>query len=139
MFIDTSELKSVIYEYQLNQITENDSTITAMGIDAAIVEVKSYLRGRYDVEAIFSATGGNRNAMVLECCKVLALWHIIGLSNVDILYERIQDRYDRCISWLKNVANGTLAPDLPINKDENGNAATRFKFGSNPKFNSYYE
>ena len=55
MFIDATELNTHIYDYQLQEITENDSSITTAAISAAIAEVKSYLATRYDVDAIFSS------------------------------------------------------------------------------------
>lgn len=140
MFLTKEELKSAIYAYQVNEITEADDDIVEMGIAAAISEMRGYLRIGYDVDATFSATGTERNALVLELCKNIAVWYIARLCNVDMLYEHVKERYDRAIDWLKQVAAGNIAPDLPVKKDEDtGLAQTRFRFGSHPKFNHTYE
>jgi len=129
-FLTIQELKTVIYDYQLNEIVEDDNTIAEMAIQAAIEEVASYLRSRYDTEKTFSAEGADRNPLVLEITKDVALWQIIRLSNPDILHERVKDRYDRAIEWLDKVARGLISPSLPIIQNEQGDGDTSpIKFG----------
>lgn len=156
MFLTAEELKSVAYEYQLAQITEDSPDIVEMSITAAVEEMKSYLsptgqsrwrdgRPRYDVAAIFGATGTNRNALVLELCKSIALYYICRLANVDIIQERVMNRYDRAIEWLEKVsgvgkyANAPgIAPDLPVvpaSTDNDDTSANPFRGGSREKFN----
>lgn len=157
MFLEPDELKSAIYDYQLKEIVEvnldDDSNmdIVHMAIDAAIDEMKSYLRpnnqdrwndgrNRYNVAAIFSAEGADRNALILELCKSIAVWYVCRLSNVDIIEEKVKQRYDRAIDWLEKVS-GTgksagapaLSPDLPLLEDDTTNNA--FRFSSREKFN----
>ena len=43
MFIEKEDLGNVIYDYQLDQITDGDDNIVAQGIAAAVEEAKSYL------------------------------------------------------------------------------------------------
>lgn len=133
MFITESELKSVAYGYQLQQIVENDSTIIQMAIDAAIEEASAYLSARYDCNTIFSRTGADRNALLLELCKDIALWYIIRLSNVDMLYEPVKDRYDRAIDWLNRVAKSVISPTLPLATDENGDTQYPIRYGTMDK------
>ena len=153
-FITSAELKSVAYDYQLNEITENHSDIVQMAINAAVEEMKSYLtpsnqpqwkdgRPRYDVAAIFSATGTSRNALVLELCKSMALYYVCRLANVDIIQERVQDRYDRAIEWLEKVAGvgkyanaPGITANLPVLAETtDDNSTIPFRFGSRDKFN----
>ena len=130
MFLNIEELKTVMYDYQLSEIVEDDSTIAEMAIQAAIEEVKSYLRSRYDVEKTFSAEQSERNPLILEITKDVALWQIIRLSNPDILHERVKDRYDRAIEWLDKVARGLISPTLPVVQDGTGNDASPIRYGS---------
>lgn len=133
MFILESELKSVAYGYQLQQIVENDSTIIQMAIDAAVEEASGYLQARYNCTIIFAQSGSNRNPLVLEMCKDIALWYIIRLSNVDMLYEPVKDRYDRAIDWLNRVAKGIVSPNLPVSVDETGNEQYNIRYGTMDK------
>lgn len=150
MFLQISDLKNNIYNYQVDQITEGDTAIVLQAMAAAEQELKSYLQGNhkkeyldgrflYDIDAIFSATGDDRNAMLLNCAINIAKWNIVDLCNVDILYEQAKERYDRAIAWLKDLASGKVnLSDLPkIKRNENDaeNKASGFVYGSRIKFN----
>lgn len=149
MFLKKEDLKNNIYNYQVDQITEGDDTIVLQGLAAAEEECRSYLEsniyqkenqdGRliYDVESIFGTSGTDRNPLILQHCITIAKYHIIQLSNVDILYEQAKERYDRAIDWLKQLAKGQITlkslPTLEIaDEDEN---LKPFSFGSRRKFN----
>lgn len=133
MFISEAELKSVAYNYQLNQIVENDNTILQMAIGAAVEEMSGYLSVRYDSEQIFSQALANRNPLIVELCKDISLWYVIRLSNVDMLYEPVKERYDRAIDWLNKAAKGTISPDLPTATDEDGGDKTPLRYGTTEK------
>jgi phage gp36-like protein len=137
MFITPDELKTVMYTYQVSEITENDTDIAQMAIDAAVGEMKGYLR-RYDTSAIFTATGTDRNPLIMELCKSMAAWYLIRLANVDMLYSQIKERYDRAVAWLTKVADGGLFPELPLITAESGQVQTTMRTGSQPKFNHHY-
>jgi hypothetical protein len=150
-FITADELKTVAYQYQISEITESDDDIVEQAIATGIEEVKGYLRsnnkkeyqdGRlvYDVQAIFSDTGSNRNPLLLQYTKVVALWHLLILCNVDILHEHVKERYDRVIDYLKKVNKGDVTLSLPtveeLDTDGDGLSDKKpFRFGSRTKFN----
>ncbi len=136
-FVTPEELNTVLYNYQLNEIVEQDSDIVLQNIAAAEQETKSYLN-IYDVDTIFSKTGTERDPLLMEIVKNIALWYIIRLSNVDILDTKAKDRYDRAVNWLKGVADGVISPTLPLITGEDGQALLKFKLGSNQKFNHQY-
>lgn len=153
MFLQKSDLKNNIYEYQVEDITEGDDAIVFQALEAAEDECRSYLaannkkewqdgRLKYDLDVIFSATGTERNALILSHCIIIAKWHIIDLANVDILYEQAKDRYDRTIKYLNQLAKGDISLDsLPqikppvIPDDENTDDTYPFMYGSREKFN----
>lgn len=153
MFIEKEDLGNVIYDYQLDQITDGDDNIVAQGIAAAVEEAKSYLTpnindkkwldGRilYDVETIFSATELDRNSLILQHCCTLAKWHIAQLCNADFIYEKAKDRYDRAISWFTKIATGTInlstLPQL-VRDEETAGDKQPFEFGSRIKFKHDY-
>lgn len=124
-----------MYAHIIDEITEGDTQIVLQAIEAAIEEVRSYLRVRYDVAKVFAAEGSARNALILENTKVITVWNIIKLSNAETIYEMWKERYDRVINYLVKVADGDAAPDLPPITNEQGDVVIKAKFGSNPKFN----
>ena len=134
MFIDITEMKTVIAEYKLNEITDSDAEIVQKCINAAIRRVKSYLMSRYDTDTIFSKTGDDRDADLVEICKNAALWFLVRRNNVDILYEKVKEVYDRDVAYLKAVASGDIPADLRKRVDDAGNTSGSFRTGSNPKF-----
>lgn len=135
MFITKEEIKTHLYDYQVEQITEQDDTIVITAVDTAVAEVRSYLANRYDTDAIFAATGIDRSALVVEWVKVCAVWHLLLLANVDALYERYEKAYERVLAMLKQVAEGLLSPDLPYRQSSDGSSATgTLQLQSQPKF-----
>lgn len=149
-FINKEDLKNSIYNYQVDQITEDDDNIVKHAIATAEQEVRSYLtannkrewadgRLRYDVDAIFNATGDQRNALIMSYVITVAKWYIVELCNADIIYEIARERYDRVIGFLKDLAKGNINLDtLPtLNEDdnnENGESTYPFFYGSRDKF-----
>ncbi len=149
MFIQEDELKSAIYQYQVLEITEADNDITLQAIQAAEEELRSYLdannqirfrdgRPLLDVDAILSETGADRNALLVAHCKTIAVWYLIQLSNVDMIYEHVKERYDRAVTWLKDLGNGTVnistLPTVDPSTNPNANQLP-FRMGSRQKFN----
>lgn len=138
MFITVQEMKTVIYDHVMDDISANDDATVQQCIEAAVSEMKSYLASRYDVERIFRAEGNDRDPLILENTKVIAVWNLIRLSNSELIYEQWRERYDRVIDFLKQVAEGSITPTLPIATDEQGNPIIKSRFGSNPKFQHNY-
>ena len=121
--IQPEELKTVLYSYQVNQITDNDTEIVEEAIDTAEMLVRGYLNAAnlrretasltkqqyrawrlYDIDAMFNQTGTERNALLLRIIKRLAAFNIIELSCPDVLTERITDIYNNTIDLLKRIA-----------------------------------
>ncbi|MDR3226593.1 MAG: DUF1320 family protein [Prevotellaceae bacterium] len=133
-YLETTEIEMVLYSHALNEITDGDNQIILQAIAAAIEEAKSYLSQRYDFNAIFTAQGDNRNALILENTKIITVWNIIKLSNAETIYEMWRDRYDRVIDYFKQVAAEKIFPDIPRIADADGETDSRIKAGSNTKF-----
>ncbi|EKB58401.1 phage protein Gp36 family protein [Bergeyella zoohelcum] len=151
MFTTIDDLKTHIYQYQIQQISEGNLDVVLRAIATAEEEVKSYFytnakkeyldgRLRYDVEAIFSKQGAERHPLIVNTVVTVAVWHIIVLSNPDIIHDTIKDRYDRAIDWLKKINKGEISlGNLPLLKEDesqpNENNSQPFSFGSRLKFN----
>lgn len=135
-FLTQNELKTHLYNENVEVIHRGDATILQAAIDAAIAEARGYLKA-YDTAATFAATGSNRNALLLTFVKDIATWHFLVLCNAGVELELRQDRYDRAISWLKAVQRGDVAADLP--KDISDDAVSgQIIFGSNDKKTQHF-
>lgn len=129
MFITVEELNTHLYQEQIEAISGVDNAITTASIDGAVAEAKGYLHA-YDTEAIFLATGGARNALLVIFIKDIAVWHYINLANPGADLKTRQDRYKSAIAWLKSVQIGEVVPDLP-KPTETGSIT--YAWGSNKK------
>lgn len=147
MFIEIEDLGSTIYNYQVEQITDGDDSIVIQAIKTAITEVKGYLsdnnkkewldgRLHYDVNAIFAATGDDRDALIMTHVKTIAKWYIVELCNADIIYETAEKRYDRATEYLTKLSKGVVnLPELPqVATEETTTEKQPFSFGSRTKF-----
>lgn len=138
-----------MYGYQMDQITEGDDTIIMNAMAAAEEEIRSYLTGnnridwqdgrlQYDVDAILTATGTDRNPLILKHAIVIAKWWVVDLCNADIIYEQAKERYDRSAKWLNQLAKGEVNMNsLPL-LDMEQSERQPFSFGSRKKFNHEY-
>jgi phage gp36-like protein len=152
MFLAKEDLGSVIYAYQIDQITEGNDDLVAQALAAAEEEAKSYLSqninkletldGRiiYDVAAIFGASALDRNSLILQHCLTLAKFHIATLCNADFIYEQAKERYDRAIDWFTKLSKGTVVlTSLPkITLNDTNSERQPFSAGSRSKFNHDY-
>lgn len=138
-FITETDYDSTIHSEILDSLTRGDSTVVEQCENDAIAEMKGYLSARYDVEAIFSKTGSERNALVLMYAKDIAVYHMFCVHNPYKISKVRQDRYDRAMEWLKQVAQGNImiadADRLP---DNTARDRSNFYIGSNGMRETHY-
>lgn len=97
-----------------NIIAQNNNVTLDTAESMAIEEMKSYLAGKYDCAAIFSATGASRNALIIMYCIDITLYHLHSQAASNNIPELRQTRYNAAIDWLKDVNRDLLNPNLPL-------------------------
>lgn len=137
MFIQVDEMKTHIFEEDMELIEGSETTLITAAIDGAVAEAKSYLSG-YDTNAIFSATGRARNALLLIFVKDMALWHYLNLANPGNELEFRRSRYNAAIEWLRSVRKGDNTPDLPKTTTTSPTSSGSVSYGFNPKRGNHY-
>jgi phage gp36-like protein len=135
MYITLDEIKTHLYDEQIEAISGTDDTILTAAIDGATQEAKGYLH-KFNIPAIFGEVGDARNALLVIFVKDIAIWHYINLANPGTDYKSRQDRYNRAVSWLKSVQAGEVVPDLPIAVQPD-NTAGSVSWNSNYKRENY--
>ncbi|WP_051881892.1 phage protein Gp36 family protein [Chryseobacterium soli] len=109
---------------------------------ASQAEMEGYLRQRYNVAQIFSATGENRNALIILYMVDIVIYHLHSNKAGDVIPELRIIRYNAAKDWLKAVAKGDISPDLPEKPDEGengeGTGSQIIEFGSNPRYSERY-
>lgn len=107
-FITKSDYDSTLHAEILDALVRNDETVIEQCENDAIAEMKGYLGGRYDVDAIFAKEGDQRNSLILMYAKDIAVYHMFCVHNPYKISQIRQARYDRAIEWLKQVASGNI-------------------------------
>lgn len=121
-FITSFDYDASLHREILDALLRKDSPsydpqIVSICENRAIAEMRSYMNKTYDCDAIFSARGEERNALVLMFAVDIAVYHIFCQHNPYKIAKIRQDRYDRAIDWLKGIQQSDTtidgAPRLP--------------------------
>lgn len=138
-FINIEDYDASIHRDILDALTREDASLVEICEDRAIAEMRCYLSGRYDCDAIFSASGTERHQLVLMMALDIAIYHIFSIHNPMKLSQLRKDRYERAVEWMKAVAAGTISIDgAPLATEERQVAAQTFRIVSNPKRHNHF-
>ena len=116
-YYDASIHREILDALLRHDSETSDEAIIEICEDRAIEEMRSYLDKFYDCNAIFGATGSDRNQLVLMMALDIAIYHIFCQHNPYKISDVRKNRYERAVEWLKAVAAGKItiadAPRLP--------------------------
>jgi phage gp36-like protein len=129
-FLAKSDLYLAILDNELDEITRADNAIVTEALNAAEGEALTYLFDSYNTDAIFATTGSNRNAMLVQVVRDIAIYRIVARSQAGIDLNDRQERYEAAVAWLKMVKKMETYPNLPVR------AVTQqvhIRYGSQPK------
>jgi phage gp36-like protein len=110
-FITIPDYGSRIHKEILDALVRDDETIIEIVEDQSIALMRSYLNNRYDCDDIFSATGSNRNQLILSIALDITVYNIFCIHNPQKISQVTKDRYDRAMEWLKQVNKGQASID----------------------------
>lgn len=136
MFINPEDYKVVIGDAAFKTVSQADPSLVENAEAEAVEEMSGYLRPVYDTAAIFSASGSDRNRLVVMYTADIALYHMSAALPQKMGSEVRKERYDRAIRWLEGVQSGRIVPDLPLAEDSSdcsGSIGTSWH--SSPKLN----
>ena len=109
-FIAKADFPQSVHDDILNALTKGDDSKITRNCESTIDEMKAYLNGRYDVDAIFDATGNDRNRFLLRIALSITLYFIYKIHNPRKLPEEIQTDYEKAMSDLEKIRDGELNP-----------------------------
>lgn len=147
--IQLSDIYAVITSEELMDVISNDLTKLDTAELVALGEVTGYLDIRYDAKKCLDRTlivpdtavppahnGYSAIPTVFEKVVDIMLNNLFARVMPHNIPELRQKRYDNAITWLEKVADGFIAPSLPVKTTEN---TTPLRFGntSAPQ-NPYY-
>lgn len=112
--------------------TDYDPQIIEICEDRAVAEMRGYLNKVYDCNAIFSARGAERNALILMFAIDITIYHIFCQHNPYKMSKIREDRYNRAIEWLKGIMKGDITIDnAPLLEAENLSDNARWQIKAN--------
>lgn len=133
-FVELSDYDASIHRDILDALVREDEAIIEVCEDRAIAEMRGYLARRYDCDRIFSATGAERNQLVLMMVIDIAVYHIFCIHNPQKLSQIRKDRYERAVEWMKAVAAEEISIEgAPLLPQEQRAAYSSFHVKSNRK------
>lgn len=110
-FITTNDYSASIHAEILDSLIRSNEAALETCEDRAISEMRSYMRTRYDCDAIFSAVGSDRNQLILMRAIDIAIYHAFCIHNPQKISNIRLKRYDDAIDWLKKVQTGEVVID----------------------------
>lgn len=133
-FVNIEDYDASVHREILDALVRDDQSLVEICEDRAIAEMRCYLSKRYDCGAIFSASGEDRNQLILMMVIDIAVYHIFCIHNPQKLSQVRKDRYERAVEWMRAVADEEISiegvPMLP--EDERASKAS-LMFKSNRK------
>lgn len=131
-FITADDYTALIRNEVKGILLENYSETKLTGAEQmAISQVKNYLSGKYDVNAIFNTEGEQRNSHIVMIVIDCALYHLYTSTVPDRMPDTRANRYQDAIDWLKAEKKSTSpSADLPLKKNESGEALMGIKVSS---------
>lgn len=114
IWLEEKDFQKQIKADILDRIVQNDTSIILDAERASIVELQGMLRIKYDVAAIFSQSGTNRNALVVMLLVDILLYHVHSRLNANQIPDIRKERYDNAIATLKDLGAGKMDIGLPL-------------------------
>lgn len=147
--LEIEDLLSLIEQDVLDDITGGDDLLLDKAELSALGEITSYLNIRYDAAKCLDRSlllpdtaeppkhnGYNGISTVIEKLADVMLYNLHTRIMPDNIPTLRQTRYDNAITWFEKVADGFIAPLLPI-KSEDPTGPLRYGNSSTSQ-NPYY-
>jgi len=131
MFIHEADYITYINTEELAVITGGDPNIRRQAEKQAISKIKHLLSRQYDVEDIFSQTGSNRDATIVEYTIYFTLYILFGR----IAKEKVPDdrylQYKEAKDFFGLLSSDKINSSLPRKRDVFGSEEQpAIRFGS---------
>lgn len=139
IFLEAGDLESAILAQFLNERTEEPQLEILEVIEKKkIALIKTKLNKRFDLTAIFTATGNERNFYILDLLIKLVIYDFISRNAARKMPKDVKEDRDEALKTLEAIKAGKEVPDgLPSITDTEGNTVARVTSGNNRNDNFY--
>lgn len=129
-FIEKTDLYTKILEDELDEITRGDDSLILQAADSAVAEMRGYLFDTFEVDTIFSQTGENRHALLVDLGADITIYILVSRLQAGQSIDDRQQRYERAKTWLRQASKTEFYNDLPRRVETK---QTHISYGSLPK------
>lgn len=139
IFLEEGDLESAILAQFLNERSDEPQFAILEVIEKKKISlIKTKLNKRYDLSAIFDATGDDRNFYILDLLIKLVIYDFIRRNAARKMPKDVKDDRDEALKTLEAIKAGKEVPDgLPSITDTEGNTVARVTSGNNKNSNFY--
>ena len=116
-FLTNIDLESQLFEEFIDDSLPEDVAILNNIESKMIAVVKSKLRERYDVEAIFSADEADRDELIVTALVSMVNYKIIRRNQARKVPSDVSEEWKMAMKWLNDVRDGVENPDFPVLED----------------------
>jgi len=115
-FLTNTDLESQLFEEFIDDSAED--ILILNNIESKMIAiVKSKLRMRFDIDAIFSADEADRDELIVTALVAMVNYKIIRRNAARKVPTDIVDEWKAANKWLNDVRDGIETPDLPVVAD----------------------
>lgn len=136
-FLTTKDVLARIRDEHRNELADNTESIELTAESQAIAKVKSYLHGRFDMSAMYAATGDARDPLLVLHTLNIFLYLLYRRVNPRKMPDEVKDDHSETLEWLSMVAKGEVNPDFPPLPDD-APSTTDLRFGGPPAMGGHY-
>lgn len=138
IYLEADDLTADAYQQYINESTSDMPSVIDMQELRAIGIAKTYMRGRYDVAAIFDETNPIRDELLVDILTKIVLYKIFSRNAVRKLPTDIKEDNDWAMKKLGELNSGKLVLDgLPTPTDEDGDSSISPMFGNTSNSDFY--
>lgn len=113
VFLEKEDLQAAIFDNYIDDdnVEDMQALETIEGQQIAIMKTK--LRQRYDVDAVFTAVGEARDPEVVKHLSALVAYYMIRRNAARKIPSDFADEMKAASKWMKDVRDGIEVPNLP--------------------------
>lgn len=138
-FLTAADLQAQIIDKFLTERSAEPQTAILEALELQNIEIiKTKLKGRFDVNALFEAEGADRHYLIIKILVKLVLYDFIRRNAARKVPTDYVKEWEWAMKLLEKIKAGKEVPDgLPTIKDNDGNTKPRITTGNN-RNNNYY-
>ena len=138
-FLTTADLQSQIIEQFLTERSAEPQTTILEALELQnIAIIKTKLKGRFDIDAIFEAKNADRHYLIIRILIKLVLYDFIRRNAARKVPADYVKEWEWAMKLLEKIKAGKEVPDgLPLLKDTEGKVVPRVIYGNNRNKNFY--